>query len=429
MPHRGRAITVSAPQKLPRVLTVAETQAILDACEHLRGRFLLAILWDAGLRIGEALGLRHEDIAAAERSVTVVRRVNGNRARSKSRQQRTVPVSAQVIRLYGDYLHREYGDLDSDYVFVNLWAGPAAPGSELATRVAANSRPYAEKYAHLAGLPYGRVDIRTTEYPGQLVIEVREKDPSVSGPVTHPALDLDSPYTDWFPEPASIRDPVPIGVIPETSEPMELVLWDEEGGKAIGIYSMTGGGKTNLLDELRERITAMDDAVLVQLNAAGSGDELSWEPLAAMTAAGLQADDPGLRQRIIGALQWARHLIGERSETAVHTGESVFQPTRQDPAVVVMIDEIDETCNIEGASKLLEFLASKQRQQVTPGAAPRVDGGRLQQRADLVQRPPHRPVVTAINRHRPGRRRVQPEDQPHGRRLAELWIMTLLSGK
>jgi hypothetical protein len=26
-------------------------------------------------------------------------------ARSKSRQQRTVPVSAQVIRLYADYLH------------------------------------------------------------------------------------------------------------------------------------------------------------------------------------------------------------------------------------------------------------------------------------------------------------------------------------
>ena len=237
----------------------------------------------------------------------------------------------------------------------------SAPGSELATRIAANSRPYAEKFAHLAGLPYGRVGIRLTDYPGQLVIEVREKDPSVSGPVTHPALDPDSPYADWFPEPASIRDPVPIGVIPETGEPMELVLWDEEGGKAIGIYSMTGGGKTNLLDELRERITAMDDAVLVQLNAAGSGDELSWEPLAAMTAAGLQADDPGLRQRITGALQWARHLIGERSETAVHTGESVFQPTRQDPAVVVMIDEIDETGNIEGASKLLEFLASKQR--------------------------------------------------------------------
>jgi hypothetical protein len=32
-------------------------------------------------------------------------------------------------------------------------------------------------------------------------------------------------------------------VIPETGEPMELVLWDEEGGKAIGIYSMTGAAR------------------------------------------------------------------------------------------------------------------------------------------------------------------------------------------
>ena len=237
----------------------------------------------------------------------------------------------------------------------------SAPGSELATRVAATSRPYAEKFAHLRGLPYGRVDIRLTDYPGQLVIEVREKDPSVTGPVTHPAINPDSPYRDWFPEQASIRQPIPIGVIPETDEPMELTLWDEEGGKAIGVYSMTGGGKTNKLDVLRERITAMDDAVLFQFNAAGSGDERAWEPLAALTVAGLAADNPDVARGIVGGLEQARHLIGERSETATDTGNSVFQPTRQDPAVVVIIDEIDETGKIEGASKLLEFLASKQR--------------------------------------------------------------------
>ncbi|MGW7576973.1 tyrosine-type recombinase/integrase [Streptomyces sp. NPDC054765] len=26
--------------------------------------------------------------------------------------------------MYADYMHTEYGDLDSDYVFVNLWAAP-----------------------------------------------------------------------------------------------------------------------------------------------------------------------------------------------------------------------------------------------------------------------------------------------------------------
>ena len=68
------------------------------------------------MRIGEALGLRHEDLAAAEREVAVVPRDNGNGARSKSRQPRSIPASAELMRLYADYLHGEYGDLDCDYV-------------------------------------------------------------------------------------------------------------------------------------------------------------------------------------------------------------------------------------------------------------------------------------------------------------------------
>jgi hypothetical protein len=67
-----------------------------------------------GRRIGEALGLRHMDLAAAEREVAVVPRDNGNGARSKSREPRSIPVSAGLIRLYADYLHGEYGDLDCD---------------------------------------------------------------------------------------------------------------------------------------------------------------------------------------------------------------------------------------------------------------------------------------------------------------------------
>ena len=34
-----------------------------------------------------------------------------------------MPVSVDLVRCYSDYMHREYGDLDSDYVFVNLWGG------------------------------------------------------------------------------------------------------------------------------------------------------------------------------------------------------------------------------------------------------------------------------------------------------------------
>jgi integrase/recombinase XerD len=122
-PYRGRAIALKAPKKLPRILTPAEMQAVLDACTRLRDRFFFAVLHESGCRAGEALGLRHEDIAAAECEISIVARENANGARAKS-GGRTVPVGPDLIRLYADYLHEEYGSALSDYVFINLWADP-----------------------------------------------------------------------------------------------------------------------------------------------------------------------------------------------------------------------------------------------------------------------------------------------------------------
>jgi site-specific recombinase XerD len=122
-PQRRRSITVKAARRKPKVLTTGQAQAILDACEHLRDRLLFALMLDTGVRIGEALGLRHADLEIAERTLTVRPRLNDNRARAKS-GARTIPTSPELMRLYADYLNREYGSLDSDYVFVNLWAEP-----------------------------------------------------------------------------------------------------------------------------------------------------------------------------------------------------------------------------------------------------------------------------------------------------------------
>src|ERR1017187_5664807 len=77
-PVARRTIALKTSRKLPRVLTADEVQMILDACGRLRDRLLFAVLYDTGMRIGEALGLRHEDIAAAEREVTVFPRHNAN---------------------------------------------------------------------------------------------------------------------------------------------------------------------------------------------------------------------------------------------------------------------------------------------------------------------------------------------------------------
>jgi integrase/recombinase XerD len=45
------------------------------------------------------------------------------RARSKAGASGSIPVPGELIRLWSDYMHEEYGELDSEWVFVNLWSG------------------------------------------------------------------------------------------------------------------------------------------------------------------------------------------------------------------------------------------------------------------------------------------------------------------
>ena len=122
-PYRGRAITLKAPEKLPRILTVAETQAILDACTRLRDRFFFACCtrqaagqgrrWACAMRTSPPPSGRSASWRGRTRTVPAPSPAAG---RSRS--------AAELIRLYADYLHLEYGDVDSDYVFINIWAEP-----------------------------------------------------------------------------------------------------------------------------------------------------------------------------------------------------------------------------------------------------------------------------------------------------------------
>jgi integrase len=56
---RGRAVRLPEPKLLPRTLSLEQVAAVIDAQERLRDRFLFALLASTGMRIGQALGLRH----------------------------------------------------------------------------------------------------------------------------------------------------------------------------------------------------------------------------------------------------------------------------------------------------------------------------------------------------------------------------------
>jgi integrase len=127
-PEATRVVALKREQRRPKTLTCEQVQQLINACVHTRDKFLLAVLFSTGMRIGQALGLKHEDISVEAATIQIVPRDdNPNGARAKSRTSHTIPVQEDLLRLYTDYLVDELCALDvealPDFVFVNLWEG------------------------------------------------------------------------------------------------------------------------------------------------------------------------------------------------------------------------------------------------------------------------------------------------------------------
>lgn len=120
---RHALIHVRATRRLPQVFSPQQVQALLDACIRRRDRLLLSLLHESGMRIGQALGLRHADIRSFDGEIDIVPRANSNGAFAKSRSPYTVHVSKELMALYADYLVHELREASHDYVFVNWWGG------------------------------------------------------------------------------------------------------------------------------------------------------------------------------------------------------------------------------------------------------------------------------------------------------------------
>lgn len=123
-PIRTRLIKLKTPKRLPETLTPEQVGQLIAACHRLRDKFLLSLLYETGMRVGQLLGLRHEDIHSWDNIVKIVPRDNNsNGARAKTRESYLLPVPPSLMALYTSYLIEEFGETDSDFVFVNLWDG------------------------------------------------------------------------------------------------------------------------------------------------------------------------------------------------------------------------------------------------------------------------------------------------------------------
>jgi integrase len=143
-------------------LTDEQAEAVLACCRRPRDQFLVVLLRDTGLRIGEALGLRGADMHLLPDSralgctvvgahVHVRHRANPNGALAKSRFPRTVPASDAVLAAYAGYQHERAGLAGEDgteMVMVNLYHQPL--GAPMTYRAA---KGWFERLAAGCGFP------------------------------------------------------------------------------------------------------------------------------------------------------------------------------------------------------------------------------------------------------------------------------------
>jgi len=120
-PVQRRIISVRQIKELPKTITEEQFIQLNDACTNYRDKFLIWLLYETGLRIGQALALRHEDMICWDNEIRVKYRTqNLNQVRNKSYKSNTLHVSKHVMTLYSEYISTLDQNRTADYVFINL---------------------------------------------------------------------------------------------------------------------------------------------------------------------------------------------------------------------------------------------------------------------------------------------------------------------
>lgn len=158
---RARALKARAATPFPEALTNEQVTAVLGGCYRPRERFMVILMLDTGVRIGEALGQHRCDMHLLPDSRTlgcpvvgahvhVRHRANPNGALAKSRFPRTVPASDAVLAAYGDYQceRAELAGEESEMVLVNLYHAPL--GTAMTYRAA---KGFFDRLARGCGFP------------------------------------------------------------------------------------------------------------------------------------------------------------------------------------------------------------------------------------------------------------------------------------
>lgn len=116
-------LKLKEPKEKLKVLTTEQIQILINACRNTRDKFLMALLYETGIRIGEALSLHLSDIVPATKTISIKDRgelINGAEIKTVC-SPRTLDISKELANLYREYiLDIHTDDIDTNFVFIKL---------------------------------------------------------------------------------------------------------------------------------------------------------------------------------------------------------------------------------------------------------------------------------------------------------------------
>lgn len=124
-PTSKNILKIKEPRRKIKILTKEEIEKVYNATTNIRDEFLIKLLFETGLRIGEALSLFIEDIIFDHNKGHRIRLVDRGElpnGASLKTGERDIHISQELIDLFDDYAYDILDELeiDTNFIFVKL---------------------------------------------------------------------------------------------------------------------------------------------------------------------------------------------------------------------------------------------------------------------------------------------------------------------
>ena len=171
-PVTKNVLKVKEPKKKVKTLTKEQVAQLVQATCNIRDEFLLNLLFETGMRIGEALSLHIADFKRDYRlgyHIQLVDRGELENGAEFKTNARKIEISSDLMNLYDDYLYEVLDELDADtnFLFVKLKGAnkgePLEYGAVQSLFKRLKQKTGIDAYAHLLRHTHASIYYQTTK--------------------------------------------------------------------------------------------------------------------------------------------------------------------------------------------------------------------------------------------------------------------------